>query len=54
MLFVVLQTGEILSAPYRFMTKGHQWLWLQSRFTVVCHQYTGKPEYVSCTHTVNV
>ena len=48
----VMQTGEGTSCFYRFMTKGHQWIWLQSRYYITYHQWNSKPEFVVCTNTV--
>ena len=50
--FTVMQTGEGKSCYYRFMTKGHQWIWLQSRYYITYHQWNSKPEFVVCTNIV--
>ena len=47
-----MQTGEGKSCYYRFMTKGHQWIWLQSRYYITYHQWNSKPEFVVCTNIV--
>lgn len=45
-----MQKGEGTSCYYRFLTKGQQWIWLQTRFYVSYHQWNSKPEFVVCTH----
>lgn len=47
-----MQKGELTSCYYRFLTKGQQWIWLQSRFYITYHQWNCKPEFVVCTHRV--
>jgi circadian locomoter output cycles kaput protein len=44
--------GEGTSCFYRFLTKGQQWIWLQTRFYITYHQWNSKPEFVVCTHRV--
>ncbi|XP_022219616.2 circadian locomoter output cycles protein kaput isoform X2 [Drosophila obscura] len=46
------QTGEGKSCYYRFLTKGQQWIWLQTDYFVSYHQFNTKPDYVVCTHNV--
>lgn len=46
------QTGEGKSCYYRFLTKGQQYIWLQTDYYVSYHQYSSKPDYVVCTHKV--
>lgn len=48
----VMQKGEGTSCFYRFLTKGQQWIWLQTRFYITYHQWNSKPEFVVCTHRV--
>ncbi|CAH2238181.1 jg4396, partial [Pararge aegeria aegeria] len=48
----LMQKGELTSCYYRFLTKGQQWIWLQSRFYITYHQWHSKPEFVVCTHRV--
>ncbi|KAH7953600.1 hypothetical protein HPB49_010521 [Dermacentor silvarum] len=48
----VMQTGEGTSCHYRFLTKGQQWIWLQTRYYITYHQWSSKPEFVVCTNTV--
>lgn len=48
----VMQKGEGTSCYYRFLTKGQQWIWLQTRFYITYHQWNSKPEFVVCTHRV--
>lgn len=48
----VMQKGELTSCYYRFLTKGQQWIWLQTRFFITYHQWNSKPEFVVCTHRV--
>lgn len=47
-----MQKGEGTSCFYRFLTKGQQWIWLQTRFYITYHQWNSKPEFVVCTHRV--
>lgn len=47
-----MQTGKAKSGYYRFLTKGQQWIWLQTDFYVSYNQFNAKPEYVVCTHKV--
>jgi circadian locomoter output cycles kaput protein len=47
-----MQKGEGTSCFYRFLTKGQQWIWLQTRFFITYHQWNSKPEFVVCTHRV--
>lgn len=44
--------GEGTSCFYRFLTKGQQFIWLQTRFCITYHQWNSKPEFVVCTHRV--
>ncbi|XP_036337426.1 circadian locomoter output cycles protein kaput [Rhagoletis pomonella] len=48
----LMQKGECKSCYYRFLTKGQQWIWLQTEFYVSYHQFSSKPDYVVCTHKV--
>lgn len=48
----LMQRGEGTSCNYRFLTKGQQWIWLQTRFYITYHQWNSKPEFVVCTHRV--
>lgn len=48
----LMQKGEMTSCYYRFLTKGQQWIWLQTRFYITYHQWNSKPEFVVCTHRV--
>ncbi|XP_026332976.1 circadian locomoter output cycles protein kaput isoform X2 [Hyposmocoma kahamanoa] len=48
----LMQKGELTSCYYRFLTKGQQWIWLQTRFFITYHQWNSKPEFVVCTHRV--
>lgn len=47
----LMQKGEGTSC-YRFLTKGQQWIWLQTRFYITYHQWNSKPEYVVSYHRV--
>lgn len=49
---LVMQTGKGKSGFYRFLTKGQQWIWLQTDFYVSYNQFNAKPDYVVCTHKV--
>ncbi|XP_046389957.1 circadian locomoter output cycles protein kaput [Ischnura elegans] len=42
--------GEGTSCYYRFLTKGQQWIWLQTHFYITYHQWNSKPEFIVCTH----
>ncbi|XP_050546594.1 circadian locomoter output cycles protein kaput-like isoform X2 [Daktulosphaira vitifoliae] len=44
--------GEETSCYYRFLTKGQQWIWLQSRYYISYHQWNSKPEFIVCHHRV--
>ncbi|ODN03267.1 Circadian locomoter output cycles protein kaput, partial [Orchesella cincta] len=48
----LMQRGEGTSCYYRFLTKGQQWIWLQTRFYITYHQWNSKPEFIVCTHRV--
>lgn len=47
-----MQKGQGTSCFYRFLTKGQQWIWLQSNFYIRYHQWNSKPEIVICTHRI--
>ena len=51
-MFAVMQKGEGTSCYYRFLTKGQQWIWLQTRFYITYNQWNSKPEFIVCTHYV--
>lgn len=51
-LVLVMQKGEGTSCYYRFLTKGQQWIWLQTRFYITYNQWNSKPEFIVCTHYV--
>lgn len=44
--------GEGTSCYYRFLTKGQQWIWLQSRYYISYHQWNSKPEFIVCHNQV--
>ncbi|XP_041055721.1 neuronal PAS domain-containing protein 2-like [Carcharodon carcharias] len=46
----LMQFGKGKSCCYRFLTKGQQWIWLQTRFYITYHQWNSKPEFIVCTH----
>lgn len=48
----LMQRGEGTSSHYRFLTKGQQWIWLQTRYYITYHQWNSKPEFIVCTHTI--
>lgn len=48
----LMQKGEGTSCHYRFLTKGQQWIWLQTRFYITYNQWNSKPEFIVCTHRV--
>ncbi|XP_061744609.1 circadian locomoter output cycles protein kaput isoform X2 [Nerophis ophidion] len=48
----LMQYGKGKSCYYRFLTKGQQWIWLQTHYFITYHQWNSRPEFVVCTHTV--
>ncbi|OCT65939.1 hypothetical protein XELAEV_18042192mg [Xenopus laevis] len=48
----LIQCGKGKSCYYRFLTKGQQWIWLQTHYFITYHQWNSKPEFIVCTHTV--
>ncbi|MEE6496844.1 hypothetical protein FKM82_002505 [Ascaphus truei] len=48
----LMQYGKGKSCNYRFLTKGQQWIWLQTHYYITYHQWNSKPEFIVCTHTV--
>lgn len=48
----LMTKGEGTSCFYRFLTKGQQWIWLQTRFYITYHQWNSKPEFIVCSHRV--
>lgn len=50
--FSVMQYGKGKSCYYRFLTKGQQWIWLQTHYYITYHQWNSRPEFIVCTHTV--
>ena len=44
--------GEGLSGYYRFMNQFGQFIWLQSRATLMFDSRTGKPSYIVCMNFV--
>uniref|UniRef100_A0A673G702 Circadian locomoter output cycles protein kaput n=1 Tax=Sinocyclocheilus rhinocerous TaxID=307959 RepID=A0A673G702_9TELE len=51
-LLAVMQFGKGKSCYYRFLTKGQQWIWLQTNYYITYHQWNSRPEFIVCTHTV--
>lgn len=51
-LCTVMQYGKGKSCYYRFLTKGQQWIWLQTHYYITYHQWNSRPEFIVCTHTV--
>ena len=51
-ILAVMKTGKGTSCYYRFLTKGQQWIWLQSQYYITYHQWNSKPEFIVCTNTV--
>lgn len=47
-----MQFGKGKSCCYRFLTKGQQWIWLQTHYYITYHQWNSKPEFIVCTHSV--
>ncbi|KAK8751561.1 hypothetical protein OTU49_009113 [Cherax quadricarinatus] len=48
----LMKTGKGTSCYYRFLTKGQQWIWLQTHYYITYHQWNSKPEFIVCTNTV--
>uniref|UniRef100_A0A6Q2ZJX2 Neuronal PAS domain protein 2 n=1 Tax=Esox lucius TaxID=8010 RepID=A0A6Q2ZJX2_ESOLU len=48
----LMQFGKGKSCYYRFLTKGQQWIWLQTHYYITYHQWNSKPEFIVCTHIV--
>lgn len=48
----LMQTGEGTSCYYRYLTKGQEWIWLQTRYFITYNQWNSKPEFIMCTHRV--
>ncbi|XP_021474089.2 neuronal PAS domain-containing protein 2 isoform X4 [Oncorhynchus mykiss] len=48
----LMQFGKGKSCYYRFLSKGQQWIWLQTHYYITYHQWNSKPEFIVCTHTV--
>ncbi|XP_053285951.1 circadian locomoter output cycles protein kaput isoform X3 [Pleuronectes platessa] len=48
----LMQYGKGKSCYYRFLTKGQQWIWLQTHSYITYHQWNSRPEFIVCTHTV--
>ncbi|ELU13627.1 hypothetical protein CAPTEDRAFT_122174 [Capitella teleta] len=48
----LMQSGEGTSCFYRFLTKGQQWIWIQTHYYITYHQWSSKPEFIVCTNTV--
>uniref|UniRef100_A0A8C1GQ46 Neuronal PAS domain protein 2 n=1 Tax=Cyprinus carpio TaxID=7962 RepID=A0A8C1GQ46_CYPCA len=48
----LMQCGKGKSCYYRFLTKGQQWIWLQTHYYITYHQWNSKPEFIVCTHSV--
>uniref|UniRef100_A0A8D3B599 Neuronal PAS domain protein 2 n=1 Tax=Scophthalmus maximus TaxID=52904 RepID=A0A8D3B599_SCOMX len=48
----LMQFGKGKSCYYRFLTKGQQWIWLQTHYYITYHQWNSKPEFIVCTHTI--
>ncbi|XP_053563614.1 60S ribosomal protein L31 isoform X2 [Bombina bombina] len=49
---LLMQFGKGKSCCYRFLTKGQEWIWLQTHYYITYHQWNSKPEFIVCTHTV--
>ncbi|KAA0716664.1 Circadian locomoter output cycles protein kaput [Triplophysa tibetana] len=48
----LMQCGKGKSCYYRFLSKGQQWIWLQTHYYITYHQWNSKPEFIVCTHSV--
>ncbi|XP_034036388.1 circadian locomoter output cycles protein kaput isoform X2 [Thalassophryne amazonica] len=48
----LMQYGKGKSCYYRFLTKGQQWIWLQTHYYITYHQWNSRPEFIVCTHSV--
>ena len=47
-----MQKGEGLSGYYRFMNKFGQYVWIQSRATMMFDSRTNKPSYIVCMNFI--
>uniref|UniRef100_A0A8B9T5P9 Circadian locomoter output cycles protein kaput n=1 Tax=Anas platyrhynchos TaxID=8839 RepID=A0A8B9T5P9_ANAPL len=45
----LMQYGKGKSCYYRFLTKGQQWIWLQTHYYITYHQWNSRPEFIVCT-----
>ncbi|XP_053559932.1 circadian locomoter output cycles protein kaput isoform X2 [Bombina bombina] len=48
----LMQYGKGKSCFYRFLTKGQQWIWLQTHYYITYHQWNSRPEFIVCKHSV--
>ncbi|NP_001316295.1 circadian locomoter output cycles protein kaput [Kryptolebias marmoratus] len=48
----LMRYGKGKTCYYRSLTKGQQWIWLQTHYYITYHQWTSRPEFIVCTHTV--
>ena len=47
-----MSRGEGLSAYYRFQNKFGEYIWMQSRATMMFDSRTGRPSYIVCMNFV--
>ena len=53
LIFIAVMTrGEGLSSYYRFQNKFGEYIWMQSRGTMMFDSRTGRPSYIVCMNFV--
>ena len=48
----VMNHGNSTTMFYRFLTKGQQWIWMQTHGYVETNKWTNKPETIICHNVV--
>lgn len=51
-LNLVIQNGAVPTISYRLRTKGAQWVWIQTRFQILTHQFSLKPRGILANNFV--
>ena len=51
-IYLGKENGNGKSDPYRFLSKGQQWIFLQTDCQVQINSWTGKPDSYLCTSTL--
>ena len=52
MNITVMNHGNSATMFYRFLTKGQQWIWMQTHGYVQTNKWTNKPETIICHNVV--